>query len=72
MATPRGETICGFCVVVYFVFGRVEVIEKIVTGFLENLEKESSFEAGGPKEAPTSKLWTYYYLAQHHDHRYSP
>jgi len=48
---------------------RVEVIEKIVTGFLENLEKESSFEAGGPKEAPTSKLWTYYYLAQHHDHR---
>lgn len=47
-----------------------EAIEKVVTGFMDNLLTVGSFDADGNlKEPPTSLLWTYYYLAQHWDHK---
>jgi len=49
---------------------KIEAIEKVVTGFMENLLSVGSFDADGNlKEPPTSLLWTYYYLAQHWDHK---
>ena len=42
----------------------------MLSGFLTNLEERSSFEAtGGSVEAPTTLLWTYYFMAQHYDFR---
>ncbi|XP_077984965.1 N-alpha-acetyltransferase 15, NatA auxiliary subunit-like [Glandiceps talaboti] len=53
---------------------KVQIIEKIVLGYLDSLEKYSTFspaDAENPdieKEAPTAYLWTLFYLAQHYDH----
>ena len=44
------------------------VIEKLVLGYRESLEKSGSFTADGQKEPPTALLWTLYYIAQHYDY----
>ena len=47
---------------------KFQLIEKMMTDFLTNLQTVSSFESSGsPAETPTTLLWTYYYLSQHHD-----
>ena len=47
---------------------KFQLIEKMMTEFLTNLQTVSSFESSGsPSECPTSLLWTLYYLAQHED-----
>ena len=44
-------------------------IEKMFDKLLTNLTEKSSFDDEGKvKESPTCLLWTYYYLAQQHDH----
>ena len=44
------------------------LIERMMTDFLKNLQTVSSFDIGGSsRESPTTLLWTYYYLSQHHD-----
>ena len=49
---------------------KFKMIDKLLTSFLENQQKVQSFEASGsPQESPTSLLWTYYFLAQHYDHK---
>ena len=54
----------------YSVPDKFQFIDKLMNSFLDNLLKDSSFEASGaPKESPTTLLWTYYYLAQHCDHK---
>jgi peptide alpha-N-acetyltransferase len=54
----------------YAVPEKAAVIERMLSGFLTNLEERSSFEAtGGSVEAPTTLLWTYYFMAQHYDFR---
>lgn len=47
------------------------LIDKMLTGFLENQLKLGSFDCEGVvmQESPTSLLWTYYFLAQHYDHK---
>ena len=48
-----------------------ELIHKMMTSMLDNQLNLGSFDNDEAKvqEAPTSLLWTYYYLAQHFDHR---
>ena len=48
-----------------------ELIHRMMTGFLENQLKLGSFDCEGTilQEPPTSLLWTYYFLAQHYDHK---
>merc|ERR1719427_651979 len=48
-----------------------ELIHKMMTSMLDNQLNLGSFDNDGAKvqEPPTSLLWTYYYLAQHYDHR---
>jgi len=45
------------------------LLHRMMTDMLESQLKLGTFDAEGPPEAPTSLLWTYYYLAQHFDHR---
>jgi tetratricopeptide (TPR) repeat protein len=48
-----------------------ELIHRMMTGFLDNQLKLGSFDCEGAimQEPPTSLLWTYYFLAQHYDHK---
>ncbi|KAI9140409.1 NMDA receptor-regulated protein 1-domain-containing protein [Paraphysoderma sedebokerense] len=48
---------------------KIDVIQGIVHGFLENLESLSKFEDNESEESepPSAKLWVLYYLAQHYD-----
>jgi len=47
-----------------------DLIHNMMTGLLENQLKFGSFDSEGTiKESPTSLLWTYYFLAQHYDHK---
>jgi len=54
----------------YSVPEKFQMIEALVTSFLDNQRNVGSFESSGsPKESPTSLLWTYYFLAQHYDYK---
>ncbi|XP_038056250.1 N-alpha-acetyltransferase 15, NatA auxiliary subunit-like isoform X2 [Patiria miniata] len=49
---------------------KVEVIQRIVLGYLDCLETDSKFskdDTDSEPEAPTVLLWTLYFLAQHYD-----
>jgi len=49
---------------------KFQLIETLLTSFLDNQLKVGSFESSGtPPESPTSLLWTYYFLAQHYDYK---
>eukprot|EP00092_Neocalanus_flemingeri_P020760 GFUD01022495.1.p1 GENE.GFUD01022495.1~~GFUD01022495.1.p1 ORF type:complete len:866 (+),score=259.44 GFUD01022495.1:65-2662(+) len=54
----------------YLVPEKFQLIETLLTSFLDNQLKVSSFESSGsPQESPTSLLWTYYFLSQHYDYK---
>ncbi|KAF9353908.1 N-alpha-acetyltransferase 15, NatA auxiliary subunit [Mortierella sp. NVP85] len=44
-----------------------QAIEKLVLGYLAELEKSKTFDNGGAVEPPTALLWTLYFLGQHFD-----
>lgn len=48
-----------------------ELIHNMMTSLLDNQLKLGSFDSEGliMQEAPTSLLWTYYFLAQHYDYK---
>jgi len=49
---------------------KATVLTNMVTGFMENLLKQGSFDSDSEvQEAPTCLLWTYYYLAQQYDYK---
>ena len=49
---------------------KAAIIEKMVSGFMQNLLKTGSFDADSDvQEAPTCLLWIYYYMAQQYDYR---
>lgn len=58
----------------YKIDSKVEIIEKIILDFFENLKSNGYFtkkdqeNESVPKEPASALLWTYYYIAQHYDH----
>lgn len=46
---------------------KVALIEKLVVGYLTNIDASGSFTAGGEKESPTVVIWVLHFLAQHYD-----
>lgn len=48
---------------------KVKIIEELVTGYEQNLREVGCFDRGGSTdvEPATALLWTYYFLAHHHD-----
>ena len=46
------------------------ILSDLVTSYADNLKEQSLFSSSddsSEKQAPTTLLWTYYYLAQHYD-----
>lgn len=46
---------------------KIEVIERLLLSYMENLKLNNSFDVEEEKEAVTCLLWVYYFLAQHFD-----
>lgn len=59
--------------VLYKTADKMKIIEELMLSYVQNLStnscysKEDSENASVEREAPTSLLWTYYFLAQHYD-----
>lgn len=50
---------------------KMDIIEKLVTGYVRNLTTSERFDenGSGEKEPPTCLLWSYYFLAQLYDYK---
>ncbi|GBG34502.1 N-alpha-acetyltransferase 15, NatA auxiliary subunit [Hondaea fermentalgiana] len=46
---------------------RVQIIGELVEGYVESLDSVESLPESSDKEAPTTKLWALFFLAQHYD-----
>jgi peptide alpha-N-acetyltransferase len=47
---------------------KVALIEKMVVGYLTNIDASGRFTPEGEEESPTVVIWVLHFLAQHFDH----